>query len=114
MSGQSRRFSRRGAHAMKATLEIRDEIVRILEANVESQVRPTIGPRRCAAVGGWIHGNDEALIAAEAHSHPEEREPVQERIDRRLGSWMQQDAEQTTRSAKVALPDRVAAIVGQR
>src|SRR5437763_14726927 len=65
------------AHAGKPPLEIGDEVVWILQADVQANQRAVVRPTRCGAIGARIHRNREALEAAEARAHPEQLERVQ-------------------------------------
>ena len=77
-----RSWSSRSARARQARLEIGDQIVRILEADMEPHQRPAIvrlgrGPHR-------IGGDDKALIAAPAIADPEQLQRVDQPRARRI------------------------------
>src|SRR5262249_38254461 len=112
--GPCRPVSPRLCHRRKAALETRNQIVRILEADMEAQRGAAGRPARRRAIGGAVEQNDEALEPAPGKSHAEELERIEECAHGRIANRFEHDAEQSRGSGEIPPPDRVPGIVLER
>src|SRR3954466_8892937 len=104
----------RATHPFESPREIVAKIRGVLQADMQAHERPA-APRLGAAHAIDMRRHDQALIAAPAVAEREAFEGIHERggLPARAGR-RELDAEQAARAEKVALPDRMAGIVGQR
>src|SRR6266571_359434 len=98
----------------KTALEIGDQIVDRLKADVESHCRPARLPARSGAQRCAIEWNSQALIAAPGRADAEQFERVEKGVIRFLRHWLEHHAEQSRGAGKIALPDGVSGMARQR
>src|SRR5262245_44821905 len=103
-----------GGEALQAALEILDQVIGVLEPDVEAQTVSRRLPPGSGAVVARVEREHEALETAEARADAEMLQPVDERGHRGLGEGLEHHGEESGRTGKVTLPDRVARVVGQR
>src|SRR5688572_27341516 len=98
----------------KAALQVRNQIVRILQPDVQPDGRAAGIPLGHGAVALDARNDGEALEAAPARSDAEDLKRIDESGDLPLRGGLEHDREQRRRAGEIALPDRVAGVVLQR
>src|SRR5207245_3128486 len=99
----------------ESRLEIRDQVLDVLQASVDPEARPLVRPLRCRARLAWIEGHDQALEPAPGRADSVEFQTVDHRAERALGdALLEHHAEQTAGAGKISLPDRVSRVSGER
>src|SRR5262249_34673381 len=84
------------------------QVVDILEPDVEANRRPARHPFRRRPNAGAIEWNGQALEAAPRSANAEQIERVDERVHRILRDRLEDDAEQSARTGKIAPPNSMA------
>src|SRR5271166_4887568 len=102
-----------GRHALKSALQVGLRSLDVLVADAGGDGRAARRPAGRGAVGCAVEGNRQTFVAAPGSAEAEELEPVEEGRDRRLRDRREDDAEEAGRAGEIALPDRVAGVVGQ-
>src|SRR5262245_43658139 len=104
----------RRRHGGEAALEIGGEVADVLQADMEAQGRAARIPPRRRAILRAIEPDGEALVAAPGKAHAEQGQRIEKRIDGALRCRLEDDAEQSRRTGKIAPPQRMARIVLER
>src|ERR1700677_1166880 len=94
-------------------LEVGLEVLDILEPDAEAHRRPPGRKARCGAAGLAVEGKGEAFVTAPGIAESEQLKAIEERRDSGLRRRLQHDRKQARRAGIVALPQRVARMVGQ-
>src|SRR5919202_824394 len=110
----NRLCSLRGADAFEGLIQIRDEVVRVLEPDMEPYQRSLGSPAGRRAVGRDVARDRQALEAAPGITEPEQGQAVEERLDGPVRAGSEHDAEEARRALEVALPEVVAGIALER
>src|SRR5262245_19940781 len=100
----------RGGERGEAAFEIADQVIDALEPDVDAHGRPARRPCGRGPDDGAVEGNGEALEAAPRRPNAEQRELVEERVDRLLRDRLEHDAEEPARAGEIAPPERVTGI----
>src|SRR5687767_13635383 len=81
-------------HARESQLEVTDQIVGVLEADVETQTGSRHAPLGCGARRCRVERQDQAFEAAETRADAKMLESIDEGGDRRFGKRLERDGEQ--------------------
>src|ERR1700733_1677020 len=106
-------LSRRRPQPRKAAVEVGLQILDVLEPDAETHRRAAGRKARRGARGGAVEGKGEAFIAAPGIADSKQLKAVEERGDSGLRRRLQHDRKQARRAGIVALPKRMAWVVGQ-
>src|SRR5215470_5664452 len=102
------------AQALEAGRKVRDQIPRVLQADMEPQVRAARIPARGGPDAFGMRRNDKAFEAAPAHAHPKELEAVQHCVHAGLLRRLEHHSEKSTSAGEVALPQLMVASAFER
>ena len=89
------------------------QVLDVLEADAEAHRRAAGREARRGASGCAVEGNREAFVASPGIAESEQLEAVQERRDAGLRHGLQHNRKEAGGAGEVALPKRVARMVGQ-
>src|SRR5215475_14238279 len=91
----------------KTFLQIGDEVANILESDVEANRRPARLPPRCGAHGRTVERDHKAFETAPRSAYAKQREFVQKGMHCFNGNRLENDAEKSTSTGEISLPDRM-------
>src|SRR6516162_5097791 len=103
-----------GRQSRKAALEVGDQIIYILEADMKPHGRPARRPGGGGAYLGAVERDGEVLDSAPGGADAEQGQRVEEGMCCGLRGGAQHDAEQAAGARVIAPPERMAGIVFER